>query len=320
MNPVIKEILKTTFLKEFRSIALLCVNGLTAICTLTGRTLTAIEPLWLWGIILSAFIISSLILGRMFLNQVSKEFDKKEEIVRQQETKINELKNTISGFRDYLSFIYRLIEPFSAINKINRKDSINEEVLQKEMLLFCTRLKEAFEHLDKASSERVYSVSIKVATKEADISNRQVLDDLELRNSFRDINSFWDANRNEDLYQKTKHLVSQNTAYRTIINYIIDNANQTYYVNNDVSSDANYKSSSQNCYAQSHLPYASELVIPIIPLIRNQETIKLLGFMCITSNLSDGFVLKDKEFRIMLFIADSLYNLFSKWQRKTQNQ
>lgn len=41
--------------------------------------------------------------------------------------------------------------------------------------------------------------------------------------------------------------------------------------------------------------------------------------MCITSNLSNGFVLKEKEFRIMLFIADSLYNLFSKWQKKAQN-
>ena len=319
MNHVIKEILKATFLKKYRSIALLCVNVLTAICTLTGRTLTTIEPLWLWIIILGTFIISSLILWRMFLNQVSKEFDNKEKFVSQQETKINELKNTISGFRDYLSFIYCLIEPFSAINKINRKDNINEETLQKEMLLFCTRLKEAFEHLDNTSSGRVYSVSIKVATKEADIYNRQVLDDLELRNSFRDTKSFWDANRNEDLYQRTRHLVSQNTAYRAIINYIIDNANRIYYVNNDVLNDKNYKSSSQMCYAQSHLPYASELVIPIIPLIRTQETIKLLGFMCITSNLSNGFVLKEKEFRIMLFIADSLYNLFSKWQKKAQN-
>lgn len=165
MNHVIKEILKATFLKKYRSIALLCVNVLTAICTLTGRTLTTIEPLWLWIIILGTFIISSLILWRMFLNQVSKEFDNKEKFVSQQETKINELKNTISGFRDYLSFIYCLIEPFSAINKINRKDNINEETLQKEMLLFCTRLKEAFEHLDNTSSGRSIVCLLKLLQK-----------------------------------------------------------------------------------------------------------------------------------------------------------
>lgn len=230
---------------------------------------------------------------------------------------LKNLTQELASYRDYFSFMYNLTDSFSAINKMVRNGKINDSTLQIEMLTFCSKLKESFELLSKSdiSIRRTYSVSIKVSPNQPKIATGANLNDIELVNLFRDISSFQDDTRNETLYSETHHLVSNNTAYKRIINSVCEKAKLCVYINNDVESDCDYLTSSRLCYTQGKIPYKSELVIPIIPLVRNQETIMLLGFLCITCNLKNGFELNDKEKKLMLTLTDCLYNLFSKWQK-----
>lgn len=326
MNNIVKKALSKTFFCGLKSKILSGINFISAICTIGGISVR--DVIWIWGIAIGSilFFATTIILFCIFLNNISTIMNEKEEqiaycdnIIKQKDDEIKIKNDEIAEYRDYCSFICDLGRVFSEINKIVRSKKINEKQFQETMLLFCTNLKESLETLiddNSICSQRIYSVSIKVATEEADITDRKVLDDLILINTFRDIKSFQDNNRIEDIYNKTLHYASKNSAFATIINKILDNSSICYYLNNDVNVDNDYKTTSYDCYRHKKLPYQSELVVPIIPLNRTGESIKLLGFLCITSNLPNGFNFKEQEIRIILMISDGLYNLFSKWQKK----
>jgi hypothetical protein len=101
------------------------------------------------------------------------------------------------------------------------------------------------------------------------------------------------CNRDVSSYMAAQHTVIGNSPFQRIIaNYMHNNFNKLYYVNNRIKK-SDYQSTSIGTYASSleDLPYESELVVPITPFYSFQQNNKphLLGFICIDCDRVDGF-------------------------------
>lgn len=164
----------------------------------------------------------------------------------------------------------------------------------------CNDVKKYF---DKLTGKKC-AVSIKLPLKSSK------LEDLEVVNVMRD-----DASRkarDTDTYKEQKHFVFQNTAYMTIITRLSKGKTNATYINNAVSIEANYETTSLPAYPNGELPYKSEMVTAIrkFPLNkRMNSTAELMGFVCIDSPETESFS-KDRYYICIAdLISDALFSI-----------
>lgn len=323
MNQEINKAFKYAFFGNWWVFVITIVDIVACICTILGVSIKDFSPLWVTiGSFLIFITALSCIIFR-FVRRINRGFELKDSKIQNIKIQLDKSNKELLEVKDYLSFIHILADSISAINKMTRNGKITEVTFQKEMLIFCNKLKESFEMLNNKTNtdkSRKYSVSIKVIISEVIISKELKTDDIEVVNSFRNTSSFQDEFRIDSIYDKTHHYISKNTAYKTIIDLILDESKYCYYINNNIQEDKFYKNSSIDCYINHKIPYKSELVMPILPLCVSQESLALLGFLCITCNDSGGFDLNDKEIKCMLSVADCLYNIMLKWQKNRWTQ
>lgn len=174
---------------------------------------------------------------------------------------------------------------------IERDDSLQQ---------ICNDVKRYF---DKLTGKKC-AVSIKLPQKPGE------LEDLEVVNVMRD-----DASRmarDTDTYKEQKHFVFQNTAYMTIITRLSKGKMNATYINNDVSVEANYETTSLPAYPNGKLPYKSEMVTAIrkYPLSKRMNSAsELMGFLCIDSPEKESFS-KDRYYICIAdLISDALFSI-----------
>ena len=162
---------------------------------------------------------------------------------------------------------------------------------------------DAKRYFDKLTGKKC-AVSIKLPQKPAD------LEDLEVVNVMRDEASR--KARDTDAYKEQKHFVFQNTAYMTIITRLSKGKTNATYINNDVSIEANYETTSLPAYPNGELPYRSEMVTAIrkFPLNKSMSSAaELMGFLCIDSPETESFS-KDRYYIcIAELISDALFSI-----------
>lgn len=164
----------------------------------------------------------------------------------------------------------------------------------------CNDVKKYF---DKLTGKKC-AVSIKLPQKPAE------LEDLEVVNVMRDDSSR--KARDTDTYKEQRHFVFQNTAYMTIITRLSKGKTNATYINNDVSVEANYETTSLPAYPDGVLPYKSEMVTAIrkFPLNKRlNSAAELMGFLCIDSPETESFS-KDRYYICIAdLISDALFSI-----------
>ena len=180
----------------------------------------------------------------------------------------------------------------------NYEDGVVER--DDSLQMICNETKRFF---DKLTGKKC-SVSIKLPQKPAE------LEELEVVNVMRDDVSR--KTRETDTYKEQKHFVFQNTAYMTIITRLSKGKTNATYINNDVSIEANYETTSLPAYPDGELPYKSEMVTAIrkFPLNKKMNNAaELMGFLCIDSPETESFS-KDRYYVcIANLISDALFNI-----------
>ncbi|MBK9331674.1 MAG: hypothetical protein IPM96_04525 [Ignavibacteria bacterium] len=110
-------------------------------------------------------------------------------------------------------------------------------------------------------------------------------------------------------YINTKHVIGQNTGYHIICQNLLTNTS-TFYLNNDIPSSTDYMNTSIGCYNEGIIPYQSELIVPLIPLIKKTDNFPLRGFLCIDCKEKNNFDIK-YDVPTLQGVADGIYELFS---------
>jgi hypothetical protein len=164
----------------------------------------------------------------------------------------------------------------------------------------CDTLRVIFERKTHAEC----SVSIKVPVK------NKIQEDAVLKNLCRDSGHL---NRDTTKYNETIHTIIGNTPFCYILNNVLKaNKNGYHYVNNDIMSTSTYQNTSIDVYTDGILPYKSELVYPIIPMVGEYN---MLGFICIDCNCKNKFTDTKYDIPMIEGVADGLYNILDKWNK-----
>ncbi|CAN5639907.1 hypothetical protein BH10BAC2_BH10BAC2_29340 [soil metagenome] len=225
---------------------------------------------------------------------------------------VNGMQNTYYHLKaKYLESVYGeaiilLKDTFAHIHALRKKAIISDEDFKAAMITVCECLKKIYDKKTKGNC----SVSIKVL-KINDVG-KDYTANTEVINLFRDQKS---SNRDTTKYLDTKHYIFNNTCYNHIFNNILKSRkNKLYYLNNDIQSSKDYANSSIDAYASTEeeatkkiLPYKSELVVPILPII-NENIYNLLGFLCVDGNSNDIF---DDLYDLAITqgVADGIYDI-----------
>lgn len=179
----------------------------------------------------------------------------------------------------------------------------------KSMMLICNNLQTIFSNILKEDC----SVSIKVP-----FSKDKVDEQSTFMNLTRDIAH---NSRDTDMYKQQIHSLIGNTAFSNAFNKVLINAKHKQYINNSVNSTVNYDNTSRECYTDGILPYNSELVYPITPLINdNKHNLDCHGFICVDTKKLNAFTGK-YDAAILEGVADGIYDIISQRnQYKNLNQ
>lgn len=204
---------------------------------------------------------------------------------------------------------------FANIHSFRKNDTFNEEDFKTCLSLMCNNLKLIF---DKKTGGNC-GVSIKAIVQTN--THLPISADAEIVNLSRDESTL---SRNTEKYQNTKHQVFSNSCYNIIFDNISkDRKKMLYYYNNDIPpkrpvenddmsnirhSDV-YMNTSYDVY-ENGLPYKSELVCPIIPLISKGKVFNIVGFICVDCDKKNAFDSKYDTF-ILSGVADGMYDLFT---------
>ncbi len=209
------------------------------------------------------------------------------------------LKYLNSRYREiaYAESILILKDAFAKVHWLRKNSSVTDKDFKEAMLYLCDRLKEIFARLTRSTC----SVSIKVAVKGT------VTAIAEVANLSRDQES---RARDTHAYKSVQHLIFKNTCFLQIFtNFTDGKKDKLFYVNNDIPADRSYQNTSREAYSDGKLPYDSEIVVPLIPLIRDEENnYNLLGFLCVDCKDRNKF---DGKYHVGLLqgVADGIYDL-----------
>lgn len=196
----------------------------------------------------------------------------------------------------YGEAIIILKDGFARIHSLRKLNPMPDDNFKSTMIYLCDQVKKIFDSLTKAEC----SVSIKVGVNEGDMSS-----DTEVTTLCRDSSV---RGRDTLEYLKIKHVVFMNTCFNSILTKLKDPNKFQYYINNDINNTENYENTSKTCYKNEILPYCSEFVVPILPIIRENRDFNLVGFLCVDCDIKGGF---DEKYdpHILQGVADGIYDI-----------
>ena len=99
-----------------------------------------------------------------------------------------------------------------------------------------------------------------------------------------------------------------NTCFNSILTEVKNQNKLLHYINNDITNSNDYFNTSKKCYDDEVLPYESEIVVPIIPIVRGKKDFNLLGFLCVDCDKRKAFDTK-YDTHILQGIADGIYDI-----------
>jgi hypothetical protein len=219
----------------------------------------------------------------------------------------------------YGDTIILLKDAFSKVHVTrNLSPNIPDDAFINTMRFLCDKLKEIFDNKTKSNC----SVCIKVLKPDGSEETNQnygyVVTTLCRDNeaSKRDQNP---------KYSSIKHRVFANTCFNTILsNFYANKKTELFFFQNSLPKLENYMNTSFEAYGELSkevktekgrrtnwtLPYKSEIVVPIIPnLFENNTELKLIGFICI--DCKDENLFEEKyDIPIIQGVAEGIYDLF----------
>lgn len=224
----------------------------------------------------------------------------------------------------YLHFIYResiygdtiiaLKNVFAKANALQRVKEFDEADFLAVMTDVCNELQFVFNKKTKSKC----SVSIKIPI------TGNVSETSSVQNLCRDAEHT--RIRDTDIYNKINHTIIGNTPFQKILNAVFtDNHRKFVYINNDINASKDYENTSRGAYNEGVLPYASEIVYPLIPAYSTYKSKdNVLGFLCIDCQCKYEFDEK-YDVAIMECATDRLYDLMAinnslKAAKQTKNE
>lgn len=205
-------------------------------------------------------------------------------------------------YRDskYGDAIILLKDGFAKTHAYRKKENKTDEDFIKTMVYLCDNIQKAFNGKNSCKC----SVSIKVPVK------GNLTEQTSVMNLCRD--SEHNKLRDNANYKVINHTIIGNTAFRKVLNNVLrNNSNGFFYLNNDISGTRDYDNTSKEVYPNGVLPYASEIVVPIIPTERDDsKTYETLGFLCVDCVNKNKF---DPKYDVPLIegVADGIYDILN---------
>lgn len=222
-------------------------------------------------------------------------------------------RNVIKYFHSvYYSSLYGdaiilLNDSFARAHAYRKTPGHQDKEFMETMLIFCNNLKSIFDKLTASNC----SVSIKVP-----IENDKVEEGVRLVNLCRDIHH---GGRDTKQYSEVMHTLIGNSAFRYCFNRVLQGIPEKAYINSDIRKENNYENTSIVCNENGILPYVSELVYPLVPIIvENNKNYHCHGFICIDSD-SPGVFKKKYHVPLLQGVADGLYDLISERNQNKYN-
>ena len=215
----------------------------------------------------------------------------------------------------YGDAIVLLNEAFANIHSLRKNEIFNDGDFKTCLSIVCDNLKIIF---DKKTGG-ICGVSIKAIL--ATNRETQISSDATVFNLARDKSSI---HRNTEKYLEIKHQVFSNTCYNVIFDNISKGRKKKlFYINNNIPPTrlSDNESSSNKIFSESYmntsydvyekgLPYRSEIVCPIIPIIFKDKLYNLVGFICVDCDKKDAFdTIYDNH--ILSGVSDGIYDLFT---------
>ncbi|MEZ4788406.1 MAG: hypothetical protein R2811_00120 [Flavobacteriales bacterium] len=271
---------------------------------------------WLWvaGLTLGMFLFT---LSIRVVIEYGRELEEALTKVQGQQEQIDQLKKDkkriLEQYEHYGESIIILKDSFSSINRLRRLGLNADSDLAPVMALCCNELKKLFEKRFPSFS---YSVCIKVLGKDVDLT--KVTAHAEVLTLCRDEESY----KKRSTQAVIVHNIFENTCFDYIFHRLGDTA-KSHYLNNDIPADLNYMNTSAKVWGELPdtddiqerrklwpLPYRSEIVVPITPIIPDEEGTpkQFLGFMCVDCNAENGFH-KKYDAQLLRGVADGLFDL-----------
>lgn len=201
---------------------------------------------------------------------------------------------------------------FSYLHRLRRIENITVDQILPELEKLCDEVSNAF--------SKIYGTSIGICIKFVVNDNGRP----RCKTLVRDSNSNA-HNRKSGTPDSTKHWIDANSDFEFIYNnFDDDNVNTSYYLEQHLPTCRDYKNTRlkigwtpktyfpfPNSYARKWnwpLPYKSTLIVPIVPLIANDQTQEAIrGFLCADSP-NEGIFNKSYDVDIMKGVADGIYN------------
>ncbi|HOY06673.1 MAG TPA: hypothetical protein PLO67_14795 [Saprospiraceae bacterium] len=204
---------------------------------------------------------------------------------------------------NYGEAIILLTDSFAQTHLYRKTPGHQDEEFMKTMLSFCSTLKKIFDTTTNSNC----CVSIKVPVADSKVHEKTVMFNLARNVEHK--------KRDTKEYERIKHTLIGNTAFIYAFNRVIEGSREKYYLNNFVKSTSNYESTSRPSYEGGILPYESELVHPIVPLLNiRQPNSDCRGFICVDSDKKNAFKSK-YEIAILEGVADGIYDIISERNR-----
>ncbi len=199
----------------------------------------------------------------------------------------------------YGDAIIILKDNFAATHYYRKSPGHHDDEFMKSMILFCNGLKEIYDKILKSET----CVSIKVPIRDTNVQEHTTL-----MNLTRDTKH---NSRDTKQYNDIKHTIIGNTPFSYCFSKVVNNSKEKAYINNKVNDTENYNNTSRECYDDGKLPYNSELVYPIVPIINESKNNSIChGFICIDSIKQNAFKSK-YDIAILEGVADGIYDLIS---------
>lgn len=201
---------------------------------------------------------------------------------------------------------------FSHLHRLRRIDNPQINQILPELARLCDEMSYAF--------ARIYGTRIGICIKFIVNDNGRPRCETLVRNSYSNAQS-----RKSGSQDVTKHWIDANSDFEFIYsNFDNDNVDTSYYLEQHLPTCRDYKNTRLRTgwkqksyfpfpekYARKWnwpLPYKSTLIVPIVPLIANDQSQDAIrGFLCADSS-SEGIFNKYYDVDIMKGVADGIYN------------
>lgn len=251
-----------------------------------------------WSLIFVSVLLSFLIYATFFLYHFSRIYRQNHKNAFEKYHRLEILK-----IKHYGKSHAYLSAAFAIIHQMNRVEDLKFEMAIAKLSEFCTLIKEFFEVKNGATCACCIKILIKGESRQPG--------DFQVITLCRDSKSIvFREQASTQMNQSVRHTVKKNTCFL----HFFENLNTheaRFFLSNDLTKEKPYNNSSFEYYRQSKegewpLPYKSEIVVPLIAKLPDENT-PVLGFFCVDSEGVDGFNVEfDPE--MLIGVADGLYN------------